>query len=101
MLASPSGARGVSPPRSMVLASGLAEVGMGLACGVAPLREKPEMEQTPLLMGQGRSALKDHISIWRGSQALCPRSLAAPAGRRAVFSRLSGSPLQSGHTVCP
>lgn len=61
----------------MVLAPELAEVGMGLADGVAPLGEMPEMEQTILLMGQGRSALKDNHFHRKGA----PDPLPTVSGR--------------------
>lgn len=46
--------------RSVVLASELAEVRMALAWRVVSLEKKPEMGLTILLMGQGRSVLRDN-----------------------------------------
>ena len=57
ILEASSGVRGMPPPRSMVLAPGLAgEVRVGLAWEMAPLGRKPEMGLAILLMVQGESA---------------------------------------------
>lgn len=93
ILESSSGVR--SPPRSVVLASELAEVRMGLAWGVVSLRKKPEMGLTILLLvGRGKTPLRGncfyrdgvprpsaHRLWWAHRQLL---------GARAVFSRPLG-----------
>lgn len=92
ILESASGVRGVSPSRSGVLASELAEVRVGLAGGVVPLGKKPEMEQTIPLMGQGRSVLRDNVSMVQGAPDLLPTASGKPPVREPglCFVRLLG-----------
>ena len=61
ILEASSGARGVPPPRSVVLASVLAgEVRVGLAWGMVLLGRKREVGLAIFLMGQGESVLRDN-----------------------------------------
>lgn len=109
ILESASGVRGVSPSRSGVLASELAEVRVGLARGVVPLGKKPEMGRTILLTGQGRPVLGESHFYGAGGPRPPAHSLwRAPCqGSRDVFSTPSGPPGppvqsgQAGHTVGP
>ena len=79
ILEASSGVRGMSPPRSMVLAPGLSgEVRVGLAWGMAPLGKKPEMGLAILLMVQGESVLRGSRFYREGAPRLCPQPLAGP-----------------------
>lgn len=80
------------PSRSGVLASELAEVRVGLAGGVVPLGKKPEIKRTVLLMGQGRSVLRDNVSMAQGAPDLLPTASGKPPVREPglCFVRLLG-----------
>lgn len=90
--------RGVSPPRSVVLASESAEVRMGLAWGAAPLGKKARDETDSCTDGGGGGLCSGMtISAEKGSPRPLPTVSGRPlSGSKGCFLGLLGLPCNQG-----